>query len=176
MNGIETMANALATTEETPVVNVVEDRIIQACLEEMEHAIDSFNGAKKNAFDSCIRLGNAAGMVRDKLPHGAFGPWVTEQFGEKSDHPMSIQWIRICINAAKVVGSIKSESKKKKLLAQYSDVRAVAGLLPSVEAGNDPLEPPVEAEATEVETPAPARAPGRTILNPEQMSAFTEIG
>src|SRR5262245_26263234 len=124
MNGIETMATELAKTE-APAQNEVEDRIIQSCLAEMERAVDSCVVAGKNAFDACIVLGNAAGIVRDKLPHGQFGPWVNEHFGPETSRPLSVQWIRICINAAKVLGSIKSEAKKKKLLTMYTDVREV---------------------------------------------------
>lgn len=154
------------------VTTPTDDPVVQSCLETMESAIDSFNGARKNAFESCIVIGNAAGIVRDKLPHGQFGNWVEEHFGAQSAHPMTVQWIRVCINAAQAL-AITDESKRDALKLQFTDVRSLAQQLPAIKAGRDPLEP-VEEEEEEPKEEAQS-TPGKSTISVEALTAFPEL-
>lgn len=149
-----TESMALALTGET---EKTDKQIIAEALAQMNHAIDDGNNAADHAFNAAIALGYHADIAKAAMPKADFAPWLEKNFGEKSKRPQSPQWVYKCMNAARAFALLpKGERKRSAILAQFGTVKKLAGILGTLENGDNPLE--TEAPAPAVKRGAPTKA------------------
>lgn len=117
---------------------------LEQCLHQMEAAADDLHDLSRDAFQAALTFGHAAGHARELLkPSGGFGAWADKFFGPKSSRPMTIQWIRKCINAAEAHEKIErlAPGKRDLILERYNTVEKLASALGALASGEDLLKP-----------------------------------
>lgn len=158
MNGIDTMANQLATITDEPAAKPNEAKaqsIADKALRDILAQADGMAKVTRSALEVCRKIGESAAKARAALAHGKFTPWIDDNFGpgNKNETQFTPQWIRMCMRVHEVFVRLENHKDREKIVAQFGgDVKNFARLLALLEAGNNPLTFKPEPRSAKLDT------------------------
>lgn len=114
---------------------------LAVCLHQMEAAADEIFDLSRDALTAAIVLGHAAGAAKEILtPSKGWMAWQAKHFGPSSKRPLSVQWLRRCMQASEVSERLeKSPAKLAAAKAKFPTVEKFAAILNDLIAGVDVL-------------------------------------
>lgn len=122
---------------------------IAELVEEINHDLGEFNDAKEAALMRAVRIGKALSEAKRLLDRGDYLPWIERHF------EFSRAWAATCVRAADAydLWSRQNDGDLSMELPEVKSIEHLAGMLPTLKRGDDPLEIKPKARKLKV-TPA----------------------